>query len=58
MNHADDIPWTTLNQNRRVGYLSVYDLTMLQMLYDRRIRAGMGRTEVETLLPEIIRDLK
>jgi hypothetical protein len=58
MNHADDIPWTTLNQNRRVGYLSVYDLTMLQMLYDRRIRAGMGRAEVETILPEIIRDLK
>ena len=58
MNHADEIPWTTLNQNRRVGYLSVYDRAMLQMLYDRRIRAGMGRAEVETLLPEIIRDLK
>ena len=41
-----------------LGYLSVYDLAMLQMLYDRRIRAGMGRAEVETLLPQIIRDLK
>ncbi len=58
MNHADDLPFTTLNQNRRVGYLSVYDLAMLQMLYDRRIRAGMDRAEVEPLLPEIIKDLK
>jgi len=28
MNHADDIPWTTLNQRRSVGYLSVYDRAM------------------------------
>jgi Protein of unknown function (DUF2927) len=57
MNHADDIPWTTLNQNRNVGYLSVYDRGMLQMLYDPKIRAGMSRSEVQILLPQIIKDL-
>jgi len=57
MNHADDIPWTTLNQNRSVGYLSVYDRAMLQMLYDPKLRAGMTRSEVQVLLPAIIRGL-
>jgi len=57
MNHADDIPWTTLNQNRSVGYLSVYDRAMLQMLYDPNLRAGMTRSEVQVLLPAIIRGL-
>ena len=58
MNHADDIPWTTLNQNRKVGYLSIYDRAMLQLLYDPRLRAGMRRSEVELLLPAIIRGLE
>ena len=58
MNHADDIPWTTLNQNRKVGYLSIYDRAMLQLLYDPRLRAGMRRSEVELLLPAIIRGLQ
>jgi hypothetical protein len=57
MNHADDIPWTTLNQNRSVGYLSVYDRAMLLMLYDPNLRAGMTRSEVQVLLPAIIRGL-
>ncbi|HEX7720678.1 MAG TPA: DUF2927 domain-containing protein, partial [Pyrinomonadaceae bacterium] len=57
MNHADDIPWTTLNQRRSVGYLSVYDRAMLQMLYDPKIRAGMSRLDVQMLLPQIIQGL-
>ena len=57
MNHADDIPWTTLNQGRSVGYLSVYDRAMLQMLYDPKIRAGMSRFDVQMLLPQIIQGL-
>lgn len=57
MNHADDIPWTTLNQNRSVGYLSVYDRAMLQMLYDPKLRAGMRRSEVQLRLPAIIKGL-
>jgi hypothetical protein len=57
MNHADDIPWTTLNQRRSVGYLSVYDRAMLQMLYDPKIRVGMSRFDVQMLLPQIIQGL-
>ena len=57
MNHADDIEWTTLNQNRSVGYLSIYDQLMLRILYDRDIRPGMRRAEVEALLPLIVNSL-
>ena len=58
MNHADNIPWTTLNQKRKVGYLSVYDSLMLKILYSRKIRAGMSRTEVKLLLLNIINELR
>lgn len=53
MNHGDDIPWTTLNQKRKVGYLSVYDQFMLRILYDPLVRAGMHKSEVEELLPKL-----
>ena len=36
-NHDQRNPWTTLNQNRMVGYLSVYDRALLTLLYDPRI---------------------
>jgi hypothetical protein len=56
-NHDQRNPWTTLNQNRIVGYLSVYDRAMLTLLYDPRLKAGMSRTEVDRLLPKLIGDL-
>ena len=34
-NHDQRNPWTTLNQKRMVGYLSVYDRALLTLLYDR-----------------------
>jgi hypothetical protein len=53
-NHDQRNPWTTLNQNRIVGYLSVYDRAMLTLLYDPRIKPGMSRNEVTRLLPKLI----
>jgi len=57
-NHDQRNPWTTLNQNRLVGYLSVYDRALLTLLYDPRMRPGMRRAEVQRLLPTLIRDLR
>jgi hypothetical protein len=57
-NHDQSNPWTTLNQNRMVGYLSVYDRSLLTLLYDPRLRPGMTMAEVRRVLPRIIRDLK
>ncbi len=56
-NHDQRNPWTTLNQNRMVGYLTVYDRALLTLLYDPRIRPGMTRRQVRRALPRLIRDL-
>ena len=34
--------------------VDLYDQYLLNILYDRRIRPGMTRTEVEALLPEVL----
>jgi len=56
-NHDQRNPWTTLNQNRMVGYLTVYDQALLTLLYDRRIAPGMTRRQVRQVLPGVIADL-
>ena len=56
-NHDNLNPWTTLNQKRMVGYLSVYDRALLALLYDPRIRPGMTRAEADRILPRLIKDL-
>ncbi len=53
-NHADSNPWTTLNQNRVVGYLTVYDRALLTLLYDSRLRPGMSLAEARRALPAAI----
>ena len=55
-NHDQRNPWTTLNQNRMVGYLTVYDRSLLALLYDSRIKPGMTAREVRAVLPRIIAD--
>jgi hypothetical protein len=55
--HDQRNPWTTLNQNRMVGYLSVYDRAMLTVLYDPRIRPGMTPRQARGVLPQVIKDL-
>jgi len=55
-NHDQHNPWTTLNQNRMVGYLTIYDRSLLALLYDPRIRPGMTAAQVRAVLPHIIAD--
>lgn len=56
-NHDQHNPWTTLNQNRMVGYLTVYDRDLLTLLYDPRITAGMTPGQARETLPKVIADL-
>lgn len=56
-NHDQRNPWTTLNQTRMVGYLTVYDRALLTLLYDPAIKPGMTREEVRALLPALIGQL-
>ena len=57
-NHDQRNPWTTLNQRRMVGYLSVYDRALLTALYDPRIAPGMTAPQARERLPAVIRDLR
>jgi len=56
-NHDQHNPWTTLNQRRMVGYLSVYDRSLLTLLYDRHMRPGMTIREARSVLPGAIAEL-
>ena len=56
-NHDQHNPWTTLNQKRMVGYLSVYDRALLTLLYDPRIRPGMTAKQARAALPHLIKAL-
>jgi hypothetical protein len=53
-NHDQRNPWTTLNQKRMVGYLSVYDRSLLTLLYDRRVKPGMTPAQARAVLPHVI----
>jgi hypothetical protein len=57
-NHDQRNPWTTLNQRRLVGYLSVYDQTLLTALYDPRIKPGMTAGQARSVLPAIFGSLE
>jgi hypothetical protein len=56
-NHDQHNPWTTLNQKRMVGYLSVYDRALLTLLYDPRIQPGMTAKQARAVLPRVIQNL-
>ena len=56
-NHDQRNPWTTLNQRRMVGYLSVYDRALLTLLYDPRLTPGMTAAQARARLPRVIQDL-
>jgi hypothetical protein len=56
--HDQTNPWTTLNQKRMVGYLTGYDRSLLTLLYDPRLRPGMTRYQVRTILPRLINGLR
>ncbi len=54
-NHDQRNPWTTLNQNRIVGYLTVYDRALLTLLYDPTLKPGMTAAQIRAILPGLIK---
>jgi hypothetical protein len=56
-NHDQHNRWTTLNQRRMVGYLTVYDRKLLTLLYDPRVTPGMTMAQARAELPKVIADL-
>jgi hypothetical protein len=56
-NHDPRNHWTTLNQDRMVGYLSVYDRALLTVLYDPRITPGLSVSQAGAVLPGVVHDI-
>ncbi len=54
INDDTTVPWTMFNDDVQMGFFDLYDQYLLNILYDRRIRPGMTRAEVEALLPEVL----
>jgi hypothetical protein len=54
INDDRSVPWTMFNDDVQMGFFDVYDQYILNILYDPRVRPGMTRQEIETLLPDVL----
>lgn len=54
INDDRSVPWTMFNDDVQMGFFDIYDQYLLNILYDPRIRAGMTKAEVDSLLPDIL----
>lgn len=57
-NDSPDARPSLFNDNKEFALLTDHDAILLRMLYDDRLRPGMTSTEVEPLLPDIVRDAR
>jgi Protein of unknown function (DUF2927) len=58
INDDTTVPWSMFNDDVQMGFFDLYDQYLLNILYDRRIRPGMTRTEVEALLPVVLPEVR
>jgi len=54
INDDSSVPWTMFNDDVQMGFFDVYDQHLVNILYDRRVRPGMTKSEVDALLPDIL----
>ncbi|MGY4235929.1 hypothetical protein ACVIIW_004876 [Bradyrhizobium sp. USDA 4449] len=54
INDDRSVPWTMFNDDVQMGFFDIYDQYLLNILYDPRIRPGMTRKDVESLLPAVL----
>src|SRR4030088_1748783 len=58
INDTSTVPWTMFNDNVSMGFFDVYDQYILNVLYDRRSKAGITVAEVKEVLPEVLVDVR
>jgi hypothetical protein len=54
INDDASVPWTMFNDDVQMGFFDIYDQYLLNILYDPRISAGMTRSGVAAVLPEVL----
>ena len=58
INDTSSVPWTMFNDKVSMGFFDVYDQYILNLLYDPRVKAGMTVGEVNTVLSEVLPDVR
>jgi len=58
INDDKTVPWTMFNDDVQMGFFDRYDQYLLNILYDRRIKPGMTRSEVRELLPRVLPEVR
>jgi hypothetical protein len=58
INDDKTVPWTMFNDDVQMGFFDVYDQYLLNILYDRRVKPGMTRSEVRELLPVVLPEVR
>lgn len=58
INDDDSIPYTMFNDDVQMGFFSVYDQLILNLLYHPRIRPAMTAPEIRALLPSILPEVR
>jgi hypothetical protein len=58
VNDDRSVPWTMFNDDVQMGFFDVYDQHLVNLLYDPRVQPGMTRAEVNSLIPEVLPDVR
>lgn len=58
INDDNSVPWSMFNDKVSKGYFDIYDQFLLNILYDPRVRPGMTREEMRSLLPQVLPDVR
>jgi hypothetical protein len=54
INDDGSVPWTMFNDDVQMGFFDVYDQYLLNILYEPRVRPGMTKDQVATLMPHVM----
>jgi hypothetical protein len=57
INDTSSVPWTMFNDAVSMGFFDVYDQYIRNLLYDRRLKAGMTVQE-KAVLPDVLTDVR
>jgi hypothetical protein len=58
INDSVSVPWTMFNDQVQMGFFDRYDQYLLNILYDPRIKPGMTKEDVASLLPQVLPEVR
>jgi hypothetical protein len=58
INDDSTVRWSMFNDKVHMGFFGIYDQYILNILYHPKIKAGMTRAEVQTVLPQVLPEVR